>query len=119
MACGSSCCEKDKEEKTEQVKSCCSKNEEKETQSSCNSKNLEEQNLKSKCCSKKGKKCDGSCKNEGCNCTALVNYYLNSNNFPSFSITSFHKKERNLWSYLSKIPKSITMPIWQPPKINS
>lgn len=75
------------------------------------------------CCSdseksdKETKKCDGSCKHNGCNSTTTSTVYLKSNDYFPLSPLTFDEEDRNMWRYSQPKINPVYLAIWQPPKI--
>ncbi len=96
-------------------KSCCKKEVKNET-----TKGNDTQN----CCGKKGKNkkgCDGDCGKKGCHCpqqtshnTSIIAQIIEMK-FPNHNFT--YKSLTN-WYYLEKIPNSVYLSLWLPPKIS-
>ncbi len=106
-ACGGACCKKEQKEVKKEKKNCCSKKKK-----NCND-NKENQDDKNGC--------DGDCGKKGCHCPQQTSYNTSMISpiielkFPKHNYS--YKSQTN-WYYLEKIPNSVYLSVWLPPKIS-
>ena len=91
---------------------------------SCCKKEVKKDDDTKECCGKKGKNkkdCDGGCGKKGCHCPQQTSHNTTII-APIIVITlpkhNFSYKSLSNWYYLEKIPNSVYLSLWLPPKIS-
>lgn len=106
-ACGGACCKKEQKEVKKEKKNCCSKKKKK-----CNDtkENQEDKNG-----------CGGDCGSTGCHCPSPTFHFSAISIIRAFDlqavISDFYLPKTS-WYFDEKIPNSVYLSLWLPPKIS-
>lgn len=92
-----------------------------DTEMSCCKSHNDHDSEKKSCCDSSDKNddndCNGNCNDKNCHCPISVNVPIPANNMV-VSLKPLIYVESSNWTYVQSIPKTVYLPIWQPPKIS-